>query len=79
MATFSTRIAASLTRKGVALATLSLLGGCGGGGSSGDPDTSAGAQFSVDLSEIRVVRLDNDAPVIIEGSANNGSVITLGE
>ncbi|WP_150913876.1 hypothetical protein [Marinobacter halotolerans] len=79
MATFSTRIATSLSRQSVALAVLVLLGGCGGGGSSDGPDTSAGAQFSVDLAEIRVVRLDNDVPVIIEGSANNGSVITLGD
>lgn len=80
MAPSSTRIAASLSRQSAALAILALLGGCGGGGgSSDDPDTGARAQFSVDLSEIRVVRLDNDEPVIIEGSANGGSVITLGD
>lgn len=66
-------------RWSLSLCTLLLLGACGGGDSSSDSNASTGNQFSVSVAEIRVVRVDNSEPVVVEGVADNGSVITLGD
>lgn len=64
-------------RWSLSLCTPLLLGACGGGDS--DPPDAAGNQFSVAVAEIRVVRVDNREPVVVEGVADNRSVIILGD
>lgn len=58
----------------MAVATLAACGGSSDGESAA---ASVSKQFSVDLTDIQVVRLDNSEPVTIEGTATGESFITL--